>query len=40
MLGMAGRYKSVEMGTKANRPVSVANVITSLRAILVLVLLN
>ena len=31
MVGMAGRYRSVEIGIKANNPVSVAKVMTSLR---------
>ena len=31
IVGIAGRYRSVEIGTNANKPVSVANVMTSLR---------
>ena len=34
IIGMAGKYKSVEIGIKANNPVSVANVTTSLLELL------
>ena len=40
MVGMAGRYRSVEIGIKANNPVSVANVMTSLRVNLLVRELN
>ena len=38
--GIAGRSRSVEMGTNANKPVSVANVMTSLRVNLLVRELN